>query len=89
MASTNVLCHKLDYAYAVFLCHKMKKTDVYVVPLVGDDGSGGTSIAACHQDTSSSNPNHLAFDLLKMKPGTLPICHFVKKGTVVWVPLPA
>lgn len=86
VSDSSVLCHKLDYAYAVFLCHKMEKANVYLVPLFGDNGSNGTSLAVCHQNTSSWTPNHPAFELLKVKRGTVPICHFVKKGTIAWVP---
>ncbi|GMI89860.1 RESPONSIVE TO DESICCATION 22 [Hibiscus trionum] len=90
VAKSDVVCHKLNYAYAVYLCHSisMERTHIYTVPLIGEDGSRGTSLAACHQDTSSWNPKHLAFDVLKVEPGTVPICHFLKKDTIVWVPSP-
>ncbi|KAL4325724.1 hypothetical protein GQ457_11G013160 [Hibiscus cannabinus] len=83
-----VMCHKLNYAYAVYLCHSVKTTHLYEVYLIGKDGSRGTSLAACHQDTSSWSAEHLAFHVLKVQPGTVPICHFLKKGTIVWVPSP-
>ncbi|KAK8519910.1 hypothetical protein V6N13_031615 [Hibiscus sabdariffa] len=83
-----VMCHKLNYAYAVYLCHSLKRTHLYEVYLIGKDGSRGTSLAACHQDTSSWSAKHLAFHVLKVQPGTVPICHFLKKGTIVWVPSP-
>ncbi|GLT50709.1 hypothetical protein SLA2020_241760 [Shorea laevis] len=81
-----IVCHKLKYPYAVFLCHSLDKTDVYKVPLIGSDGTKVKAIAVCHKDTSTWNPRHLAFLVLKVKPGSVPICHFLAKETIVWVP---
>jgi len=80
-----VACHNLDYAYAVFYCHKFTATKVYVVSLVGLDGTKANAVAVCHRDTSGWNPKHLAFQMLKVKPGTVPICHFLSEDEVVWV----
>ncbi|GLT50699.1 hypothetical protein SLA2020_241660 [Shorea laevis] len=62
------------------------KTDVYRVPLVGSDGTKVKATAVCHKDTSAWNPKHSAFQVLKVKPGSVPICHFLAKETNVWVP---
>nr|GMD41411.1 BURP domain protein RD22-like [Ipomoea batatas] len=81
-----VVCHKQSYAYAVFYCHKTQSTEVYEVSLVGvDDGAKVKAVAICHKDTSAWNPNHLAFQVLKVKPGTVPVCHFLPDDHVVWV----
>ncbi|XP_031102029.1 BURP domain protein RD22-like [Ipomoea triloba] len=81
-----VVCHKQSYAYAVFYCHKTQNTEVYEVSLVGaDDGAKVKAVAVCHKDTSAWNPNHLAFQVLKVKPGTVPVCHFLPDDHVVWV----
>ncbi|XP_031102172.1 BURP domain protein RD22-like [Ipomoea triloba] len=81
-----VVCHKQSYAYAVFYCHKTQSTEVYEVSLVGvDDGAKVKAVAVCHKDTSAWNPNHLAFQVLKVKPGTVPVCHFLPEDHVVWV----
>ncbi|KAK6247697.1 hypothetical protein QUC31_019262 [Theobroma cacao] len=82
----DIVCHKMKYPYAVYLCHSIKKTAVYKVPLVGTDGTKANAVAVCHKDTSAWSPNHIAFKVLKVKPGTVPICHFLGRDTLVWVP---
>ncbi|XP_041022504.1 BURP domain protein RD22-like [Juglans microcarpa x Juglans regia] len=79
-----VVCHKQNYAYAVFFCHTTRTTKAYLVPLVGNDGTKAKAVAICHTDTSAWNPKHLAFQVLKVKPGTVPVCHFLPKDHVVW-----
>ncbi|CAA6661014.1 unnamed protein product [Spirodela intermedia] len=51
----------------------------------GERGKGG-GVAICHADTSGWNPRHVAFKLLKVKPGTVSICHFLPQDHVVWAP---
>ncbi|CAN6540083.1 hypothetical protein C1H46_021917 [Malus baccata] len=85
-ADKSVVCHKQNYPYAVFYCHATKTTRAYVVPLKGADGVNVKAVAVCHTDTSEWNPNHLAFQVLKVKPGTVPVCHFLPSNHVVWVP---
>ncbi|GMI81436.1 RESPONSIVE TO DESICCATION 22 [Hibiscus trionum] len=81
-----VVCHKQKYAYAVFYCHKSETTRAYTVPLEGADGTKVKAVAVCHTDTSGWNPKHLAFQVLKVEPGTVPICHFLPQDHIVWVP---
>ncbi|XP_027182726.1 BURP domain protein RD22-like [Coffea eugenioides] len=81
-----VVCHKQNYAYAVFYCHSTQATEAYEVTLVGADGKKAKAVAVCHEDTAKWNPKHLAFQVLKVKPGTVPICHFLPEDHVVWVP---
>ncbi|XVE78948.1 hypothetical protein DITRI_Ditri14bG0019100 [Diplodiscus trichospermus] len=81
-----IVCHKMDYSYAVFLCHSMKQSVVYKVPLASIDGkTKANGLAICHKNTSAWNPNHESFQILKVKPGTIPICHFLDRDTLVWV----
>ncbi|XP_003588558.3 BURP domain protein RD22 [Medicago truncatula] len=80
-----IVCHKENYPYAVFYCHKTDSTEVYSVPLEGVDGNMVKTIAVCHTDTSEWNPKHLAFYVLKVQPGTVPICHILPQDHVVWV----
>ncbi|KAK9941314.1 hypothetical protein M0R45_017922 [Rubus argutus] len=83
----SVVCHQQNYVYAVFYCHEDRSTRAYVVPLVGADGTKAEAVAVCHTDTSDWNKQHLAFQVLKIKPGTLPICHFLTSGNqLLWVP---
>ncbi|KAH7846777.1 hypothetical protein Vadar_018052 [Vaccinium darrowii] len=81
----SVVCHKQNYAYAVFYCHKTTTTKAYMVSLVGVDGTKAKAVAVCHTDTSAWNPKHLAFQVLKVKPGTVPVCHYLPEDHVVWV----
>lgn len=81
-----VVCHKQNYPYAVFYCHKTETTKAYSVPLEGEDRTRLKAVAVCHTDTSQWNPKHLAFQVLKVKPGTVPVCHFLPEDHVVWVP---
>ncbi|KAL6980129.1 hypothetical protein U1Q18_021778 [Sarracenia purpurea var. burkii] len=81
-----VVCHKQVYPYAVFYCHKTQTTKAYTVSLAGADGTAIKAAAVCHTDTSAWNPKHLAFRVLKVEPGTVPICHFLPEDHVVWVP---
>ncbi|PNY14065.1 BURP domain-containing protein [Trifolium pratense] len=80
-----VVCHKVNYPYAVFYCHKIDATNAYSVPMEGVDGSRVKAVAVCHTDTSQWNPKHFAFQFLKVQRGTVPICHFFTQEHVVWV----
>ncbi|XVF47288.1 hypothetical protein PTKIN_Ptkin03bG0097800 [Pterospermum kingtungense] len=87
LGGSSIVCHKMRYPYAVFLCHSIEKTDVYRVPLVGiDHGTKAKAMVACHKDTSAWSPNHSAFRILNAKPGDGPICHFLERDTLVWIP---
>ncbi|XP_058074366.1 BURP domain protein RD22-like isoform X1 [Magnolia sinica] len=81
----SVACHAQTYVYPVYYCHETVATTAYVVPLVGMDGSKVKAVAVCHKDTSSWNPKHLSFQVLKVKPGSVPICHFIPQDHIVWV----
>ncbi|RWW37332.1 hypothetical protein BHE74_00057575 [Ensete ventricosum] len=80
-----VVCHPEAYAYAVFYCHATATSKAYRVGLVGTaDGGVVEAVAVCHTDTSAWNPNHVALKVLKVKPGSVPVCHFLPDNTVVW-----
>ncbi|KAI3917390.1 hypothetical protein MKW98_027309 [Papaver atlanticum] len=88
IASNNlVACHRLPYPYAVFFCHATSAhtTRAYDVPLVGADGTKIKATAVCHKETLKWDPDHVAFQVLKVKPGTVPICHFLPEDNIVWV----
>nr|XP_010911738.3 BURP domain-containing protein 3 [Elaeis guineensis] len=80
-----VICHGENYAYAVFYCHMMS-SEAYKVSMVGKDGTKVEGVAVCHTDTAGFNPEHYAFKVLNVKPGTVPICHFPPQGDIVWTP---
>ncbi|XP_078432163.1 BURP domain-containing protein 3-like [Wolffia australiana] len=79
-----VACHAEPYPYAVYYCHATRATKSYVVSLKGTDGTNVEAVVVCHTDTSSWNPRHIAFQLLKVSPGTVPVCHFLPSDHVVW-----
>jgi hypothetical protein len=81
--ATAVVCHKMAYVYAVFYCHSIESTKLYMVPLKSETGWDVKAVAVCHEDTTKWNPEHLSFQMLKVKPGT-PICHFLADDTVIW-----
>lgn len=81
----SVTCHIEAYVHAVYYCHESSETTAYIVPLVGEDKIKVDAVAVCHKDTSQWNPKHVAFQKLKVKPGSVPICHFVPEDHVVWV----
>ncbi|WCJ18047.1 BURP domain-containing protein [Euphorbia peplus] len=80
-----VVCHRQVYAYPIFFCHNQENSKAYEVPLMGKDGSEVKAIALCHGDTLKWNPNHIAFDLLKVKPGFGPICHILPADHVLFL----
>ncbi|KAG1367749.1 BURP domain-containing protein 3 [Cocos nucifera] len=85
MAGTElVACHPQAYPYAVFYCHATTAARAYTVEMVGKDGTKVEAVAVCHTDTKAWNPKHLAFQVLKVKPGTVPVCHFLPQDHVVW-----
>lgn len=82
----SVVCHSERYAYAVFYCHEVQSTRTARVWVKGEDGSRAEAVAVCHADTSAWNPNHVAFQVLNVKPGEASLCHFIPQDHVVWLP---
>lgn len=48
----NMVCHKVNYPYAVHYCHVGGSTKTFMVSMVGVDGTKVKAISVCHQDTS-------------------------------------
>ncbi|CAN4124654.1 unnamed protein product [Withania somnifera] len=82
----NMVCHKLNYAYALHYCHVGGNTTTFMVSMVGTDGTKVKAVSVCHKDTSFWNPNSFPFVYLKVKPGTTPICHFLQDDQIVFLP---
>ncbi|KAJ8550121.1 hypothetical protein K7X08_033828 [Anisodus acutangulus] len=82
----NMVCHKLNYAYAVHFCHGGGSTKTFMVSMIGADGTKVKAVSICHKDTSFWNPKGLPFVVLKVKPGTTPICHFLQDDQIVFLP---
>ncbi|XP_014500878.1 BURP domain protein RD22-like [Vigna radiata var. radiata] len=68
-----IACHPMNYPYVVFYCHKISNSTARFMPLEGEDGTRVKAIAVCHKDTSEWNPDHMAMQVLKVKPGTSPV----------------
>ncbi|CAL9085864.1 unnamed protein product [Musa acuminata var. zebrina] len=79
-----VTCHAEPYAYAIFYCHATSTSRGYEVDMVGKDGTTVEAAAVCHTDTTAWNPEHVAFKVLDIKPGSAPVCHFLPQDHVVW-----
>ncbi|KAG1355256.1 BURP domain-containing protein 6 [Cocos nucifera] len=84
-SSKFVSCHVMNYLYAVFYCHS-GETVAYTVSMVGNDGSKVEAVATCHIETAKFNPQNLAFQVLHVKPGTVPVCHFLLENDILWGP---
>ncbi|KAJ4749701.1 BURP domain-containing protein [Rhynchospora pubera] len=78
-----IICHPSPCAQAVHYCHTNTKYKGYVIPLMGSDGSTVNALTICHHDYMNFNPGF--FEVLKMEPGSQPICHFLPENHIVWV----
>ncbi|KAL2346136.1 hypothetical protein Fmac_000136 [Flemingia macrophylla] len=82
-----VACHTMPYPYAVFYCHSQNSGNrVYRVSLAGENGDRVDAMVVCHLDTSQWAPTHVSFQVLKITPGTSPVCHFFPADHLIWVP---
>lgn len=91
LAPKMVACHTMPYPYAVFYCHYQEsESKVFKVKLTSDEENVGSklveAIAVCHMDTSQWSQNHVSFQVLGIKPGSSPVCHFFPADNLVWVP---
>lgn len=88
-SSEVVTCHDLTYPYAVYYCHTSSPTAAYMVTLtsVEEDTSPATMevMAVCHLDTSLWSPKNPFFELHKVGPGDVAVCHFLTKLSIIWV----
>ncbi|XP_057996859.1 BURP domain protein USPL1-like [Hevea brasiliensis] len=83
-------CHAMPYPYVVYYCHRAEGRDrLFEMLLGGEDGERVQAPGICHMDTSKWDRDHVSFRVLKMEPGTSPVCHFFPANNLVWVPLSA
>lgn len=80
-----VMCHRLNFQKATFYCHEIHATTAYMVPLVAGDGTKTQALAVCHFDTTGFN-KQLFRKIMKVDPGTSPVCHFLGNKSILWVP---
>ncbi|KAJ0958753.1 putative BURP domain-containing protein [Helianthus annuus] len=85
IANKLVVCHRLNYTYAVFYCHISVGTESYLASLEGADGTKVKIVVICHTETSKWDPKHITFQLLNVTPGSATICHFLPEDHVLWV----
>ncbi|KAJ3677573.1 hypothetical protein LUZ60_003297 [Juncus effusus] len=79
-------CHEERYPYAVYMCHTMGPSRSYVATMSAKDGTTIDLVSICHLDTSPWNPNHVAFQVLNVKPGDGSVCHIMPYGHIFWGP---
>ncbi|XP_043700480.1 polygalacturonase non-catalytic subunit AroGP2-like [Telopea speciosissima] len=77
------LCHSLPFPFQVYYCHVFQKVKLYAVEIKAQR-KVNHAIMACHYDTSTWDPNHLAFKLLGFGPGLIEVCHWINQNGVVW-----
>ncbi|XP_043693696.1 polygalacturonase non-catalytic subunit AroGP2-like [Telopea speciosissima] len=78
-----VLCHSQPFLFQVYYCHVFQNVKVYVVDIHARKKVNHV-IMACHYDTSTWNPNHLAFKVLGFGPGLIEVCHWINENGLVW-----
>ncbi|XP_019259593.1 PREDICTED: BURP domain-containing protein 5-like [Nicotiana attenuata] len=81
-----IVCHKAAYPYAVHVCHDFGNSRTFKVSMVGADGTKVNAVSICHENTAAMNPKALPFQLLNIKPGGKPFCHFILDDQVAVVP---
>lgn len=85
-----VACHTMPYPYAIYYCHYQEgDNNVLKINLEGENGDRVEALAICHMDTSQWSPTHPSFQVLKLQPGDMPICHFFPADDFVWIPIAA
>ncbi|WJX73449.1 hypothetical protein P8452_57230 [Trifolium repens] len=80
-----VMCHRLNFRKVVYYCHEVHGTTAFMVPLVDSDGTKTQALAVCHGDTSGMNHEMLQ-QIMKVDPGTKPVCYFIGNKAILWVP---
>ncbi|EEF30893.1 BURP domain protein RD22 [Ricinus communis] len=86
-SSRPLACHQRAFPFAIFYCHVAKESEVYNVSLKRHDNVGSQESAVmviCHKDTHAWDVNHVAFKILKVKPGTS-VCHFIDSSSVIFM----
>ncbi|XP_042488184.1 polygalacturonase non-catalytic subunit AroGP2-like [Macadamia integrifolia] len=77
------LCHSMPFLFQVYYCHVFQKVKIYAVDILAGK-KVNHAIMACHYDTSTWDPNSLAFKMLGFGPGLIEVCHWMNENEVVW-----
>ncbi|XP_043692548.1 polygalacturonase-1 non-catalytic subunit beta-like [Telopea speciosissima] len=83
LSEAPIICHSLPFLFQVYYCHVLQKVKIYAVDIHARK-EVNHAIMACHYDTSTWNPNHLAFKLLGFGPGLIEVCHWISENGMVW-----
>ncbi|KAI5060893.1 hypothetical protein GOP47_0023398 [Adiantum capillus-veneris] len=84
LSDHHVLCHRMgDAPFQILACHVIEDTKMFSLQLRSTSDSNVliTSLVACHMDTSTFIPDHIAFKLLGITPGGPGICHWTIPGS--------
>lgn len=81
-----ITCHDMKFPSIVFSCHMTQTTRVLDVSLQLAGDQVAHALAVCHLDTSYWDPAHIAFKLLKTKPGRGTVCHWLPENSFVFIP---
>ncbi|XP_057550603.1 BURP domain protein USPL1-like [Amaranthus tricolor] len=86
-----IACHPVPYPYSVYYCHgQVSDNRLFMISLKGEkDDFRFEAIAICHMDTSQWDPHHVSFHMLRIEPGTSPVCHVFPQDNLVWVSTPS
>ncbi|CAK8561220.1 unnamed protein product [Lathyrus sativus] len=85
LGEKTVMCHRMNFKKVAFYCHQVNATSTYMVPLVASDGTKSNALTICHHDTRGMDPS-IVYEILKVKPGTVPVCHFIGNKAIAWIP---
>ncbi|XP_073119574.1 polygalacturonase 1 beta-like protein 1 [Henckelia pumila] len=82
-----VACHEAYLPFAAYFCHSLSSTSLYSVELVEPKTGApiNTLLAICHMDTSPWPENHVAFKILKLRPGEGEACHWFTQLDLAWI----
>ncbi|XP_042511152.1 polygalacturonase non-catalytic subunit AroGP2-like [Macadamia integrifolia] len=83
LSESPALCHSQPFPSQVYYCHILQRVKVYIVDIYAQK-KVNHAIMTCHYDTSTWNPNHIAFKLLGFGPGLIEVCHWINKNGMVW-----
>ncbi|KAH6809236.1 hypothetical protein C2S51_027019 [Perilla frutescens var. frutescens] len=82
-----VACHENFLPFATYYCHSLPSSQIYAVDLIEPTTRTpvNTVLAVCHMDTSSWPEEHVAFKILKFRPGQGEACHWLDEIDLVWI----
>jgi len=80
----SVTCHKIPFPSAVYYCQRVAKTTMFIVTLMGTDGSKINAPAICHEHAACDSKHH-EFEIAHNEVRSCPVCHFLLDDDVFWI----